>query len=80
MVNAVGGCDVPALPSQKDRRIKQLSKDIRGAGFNAECPKCVASKFACDAHFVTVGSPVHYKWTESDREELKAVLDEAFKK
>ena len=60
--------------------VNNMSEDIRGLGFKAECPKCAASKFACDAHYVTIGSPVNYTWTEEDREELKAVLDKEFRK
>jgi hypothetical protein len=27
--------------------------DIRGKGWTADCPKCVASKFTCDEHFAS---------------------------
>ena len=57
-----------------------MSRDIRGIGFKADCPKCVASKFACDAHYVNIGSPVPNDWTEESRAELKAVLDREFSK
>lgn len=29
-----------------------MTFDIRGKGWRADCPQCVASKFTCDAHHV----------------------------
>ncbi len=38
-------------------------RDIRGADWTPGCPRCVASKFTCDEHFVRGGT--HRGWTIS---------------
>lgn len=32
------------------------ARKARGAGWRADCPQCVGSKFTCDAHFTASGT------------------------
>ena len=42
----------PADPAPEPTSAEFI-KDFRGAGWRADCPKCVGSKFTCDEHFAT---------------------------
>lgn len=42
----------------------EFIRDFRGAGWRGDCPKCVASKFTCDEHFVADISPSEWSVIE----------------
>lgn len=47
----------PPAPDSRERRLARIAEVIAkaegGTGWQADCPQCVASKFACDAHFIS---------------------------